>query len=126
LNTFLRLLPAGLAALLLGAHFLRSRLLPGVAVALLLLALLFVPRAWAARTARLGLALGALEWLRTAWVFVAARRAHGAPWTRLALILAAVAAFTALAACLLAPRLRALRAREAGPAPAAPGGAEVA
>ncbi|KAB2949166.1 MAG: hypothetical protein F9K18_15330 [Thermoanaerobaculia bacterium] len=113
MTPFLRLLPAGLAVLLLGAHFFRARLLPGVAAALVLLALLFVPRAWAARAVQAGLALGALEWLRTAWVFAAARRAQGAPHLRLWLILGAVAAFTALAAWLLGARIRRLAAREA-------------
>jgi hypothetical protein len=113
--TFFRLLPAALAALALGAHFFRARLLPGVAVALALLALLFVPRAWAARAAQVGLALGALEWLRTAWAFAAVRRAHGAPSLRLWLILGAVAAFTALAAWLVGARIRRLAAERSTP-----------
>jgi hypothetical protein len=104
LKTFLRLLPAGLSALLLAAHFFRARLSAGVVAALVLFALAFVPRAWAVRTLQAGLALGALEWLRTAWAFAAIRRAHGQPTLRLWLILSGVAAFTAFAAWWLGPR----------------------
>jgi hypothetical protein len=110
-TTILRLLPAALAALLLGAHFFRARLMLGVVASLALLVLVLVPRPGALRAAQVGLALGALEWLRTAYAFVAVRRAHALPWTRLALILGAVALFTALAAWLLEGRRRALRAR---------------
>jgi hypothetical protein len=113
-----RLLPAALATLLLGAHFFRARQLAAVALCLALLALLFVARAWAARTVQVALALGVLVWLRTAWLFAAARRALGAPSVRLWVILGGVAAFTALAAWLLEARIRRLAARGSTPPPA--------
>ena len=44
--------------------------------------------------AQVVLALGGIEWVRTLLVFVADRRELGQPWTRLAVILGAVALFT--------------------------------
>jgi hypothetical protein len=114
-TTFLRLLPAGFATLLLGAHFFRARQLVEVALCLTLFALLFVARAWAARAVQVALAVGVVVWLRTAWLFAAERRALGLPSARLWLILGGVAAFTALAAWLLEARARALAARSAAP-----------
>ena len=80
-----------------------------LALSLALAGLLAVPRPWAARAVQAGLALAALEWLRTAALLVARRQATGAPYTRLALILGAVAAVTALS--LLAFRSARLRRR---------------
>jgi len=113
----LRVLPAGLAALMLGAHFFRARQLVLAAACLALLPLLVAARAWAARTVQAALALGVVVWLHTAWQFAAARRAAGAPSARLWLILGGVAAFTALAAWLLEGRARSLAARGAPPPP---------
>jgi hypothetical protein len=67
----------------------------------LLTALLSVRAAWAVRVLQAALVLGALEWLRTAWVFAAARAAQGQPYGRLLAILGSVAIVTALAARLL-------------------------
>lgn len=92
---------AGLALLLLAAHFFRAGLIPLTALCVVLVALLFIRAAWAVRTLQSVLALGTLEWLRTAWVFAAARAAQGQPYGRLLVILGAVAAVTALAAWLL-------------------------
>ena len=100
------LLPA-LALLLLGAHFFRAALLPLTVACLALLALLFVREGWAARTLQAALALGTLEWLRTAWVSASARVEFGLPYGRLLAILGSVALVTALAA--LALRSRAAR-----------------
>lgn len=107
--TLLYLLPAALAALLLGAHFYRAGVLWGVALAAALVVLLFVRRPWSARTVQAGLVLGTAEWLRTLAAFAAARVSLGQPYLRLALILGTVALFTALAA--LAFESRPLRAR---------------
>lgn len=54
-----------LALLLLAAHFYRAGLWPLSLVALLLVGLLFVPRAWAARATQIALVVGVIEWLRT-------------------------------------------------------------
>jgi hypothetical protein len=94
------LLPA-LALLLLGAHFFRASLVPVAAVCVAVLALLLVRTAWAARAIQVVLALGVLEWLRTAWVFASARAEASQPYGRLLVILGGVALITALAALLL-------------------------
>lgn len=108
LRTAATLALPGLALLLLGAHFFRAGLVPLAAACAALLALLFVRAAWSARVLQGALALGTLEWLRTAWVFASARAAAGQPYTRLLVILGGVALVTALAAWLL--RSRAARA----------------
>ena len=93
------LLPA-LALVLLAAHFFRGGLLPLAAVSFGLVALLFVPRPWAALLLRTALALGSIEWLRTAWNLAEHRALAGQPYTRMLLILGAVAALTVVAAWL--------------------------
>lgn len=97
----LRRLPALFALLMLGAHFLRAGQTPLVLLALVLLVPLFIPRPWAQASVRWPLALGALVWLGTLAGSVRQRLAFDEPWLRLALILGAVAAFTAWAAWLL-------------------------
>lgn len=92
---------AAVALLLLAAHFFRAGLMPLAVLPAMLIALLFVRTTWAVRVLQAVLALGALEWLRTAWVFAAARAAQGQPYGRLLAILGAVAAVTAIAALLL-------------------------
>jgi len=96
-------LPA-LALLLLGAHFFRAGFVPLAAACVVLLVLLFVRSPWSARVLQAALALGTLEWLRTAWGFASARAAAGQPYTRLLVILGSVALVTALAAWLLRSR----------------------
>ena len=99
-------LPA-LAFLLLGAHFYRSGVLPGTLVAIAFAAALIVPHRRVPMIATFALGLATLEWLRTLYVLVGARAAMHLPWARLALIIAAVAAFTALSALVFRhPRVR--------------------
>jgi hypothetical protein len=50
------------------------------------------------------LAVGTFEWLRTAWVFAAARAAADQPYARLLVIIGTVAALTALAAWMIDSR----------------------
>ena len=92
--------PIVLSLLVLGAHFLRYDIAAGVAVVLLLLGLLFVRKPWVARVVQVALLLGTAEWVRTLFQLVEARAAQGAPYTRLAVILGAVIAVTALSALL--------------------------
>ncbi len=119
---FLLLLPAGLSALVLGAHFLRRGELGWVVACVALLGLLLVRRRWAARLAQLALVAGALEWMRTLAELLPARRAAGEPWGRLAAILGGVALLALLGAALLETgRLRErYRGPADGPAPEAP------
>jgi len=105
---FVTLSPVWLSLLLLAAHFYRAQNLVLAAVSLLLLALLLVRKPWAARVVQVGLGLGALEWLRTLAIFAQERLAMGQQWLRLALILGAVAAFSALATLVFKhPKVRA-------------------
>ena len=92
----IRLIPVILSFLLLGAHFYRSGqvVLSGFCIAVLFL--LFLRKSWVPRMFQLLLILGSLEWLRTLYIFAAMRIAWDQPWTRLAIILGAVALFTAL------------------------------
>jgi hypothetical protein len=87
-----------LAAILLAAHFYRAGQLVLAALSVGALVLLAVPRPWAARALQVALVAGALEWLRTLALFASTRMAMGQPYLRLALILVAVAAFTAVSA----------------------------
>jgi hypothetical protein len=89
----LALVPA-VALLLLAAHFYRAGLWPLALFAVLLNALLFIPRAWAARAVQVALLVAALEWLRTLAAFVGERVAAGQPYLRLLAILLAVTLFT--------------------------------
>jgi hypothetical protein len=95
---FLQLLPVILSLLVLAAHFLRSGNLLMVVLILALLALLAVPRPWAARTVQIALVLGALEWVWTLVHLARARAAAGEPALRMGLILGAVALLTGLSA----------------------------
>jgi hypothetical protein len=90
----LRLLPVILSFLLLGAHFYRAGqvVLAGLCVAVLFL--LFLRKHWVPLLFQVLLALAALEWLRSLYFLAAMRIAWNEPWTRLALILGAVALFT--------------------------------
>jgi hypothetical protein len=91
-----RLLPVMLSFLLLAAHFYRAGQLLPAGLCLAAPALLFLRRAWVPRLFQALLVLGALEWLRALYVFASMRIAFEQPWTRLAMILATVALFTAL------------------------------
>ncbi|MDP1646729.1 MAG: hypothetical protein Q8M01_00795 [Rubrivivax sp.] len=108
----LLLLPA-LALSLLGAHFYRASAWPLVLACGVLVVLLARPRLWVARLVQTALVLGSAEWLWTALLLVQQRLALGQPWLRMALILGAVAAFTAASALVF--RSAALRARFASP-----------
>jgi hypothetical protein len=90
-------LPA-LASLLLAAHFYRSGIYPLAGAMIALAGLTFVSRPWAGRALGLTLLLGAVEWLRTAWVFASLRHSMGLPFARLLAILGAVALFTLVSA----------------------------
>ena len=89
-----RLIPAFLSALLLGAHFSRMGWTPLVILSLLIPVVLFFRYEWAARLVQVALIYGAIEWVRTLLFFVAERNEQGQPWIRLAIILGFVAVFT--------------------------------
>ena len=104
---FLLLLPAIFSVLALGAHFYRSETMVLVAISILLPFLLFYRKAWVARLMQVVLVLGMIEWVRTLFILVDMRRALGQPWTRLAIIIGAVALCSGCAALLFhSKRLR--------------------
>lgn len=104
---FALLIFPSLAAALLAAHFYRGGHLVFAALAVAVLLLLAVPRAWVARLLQAVLLIGAAEWLRTLVLFASARVSMGQPYMRLTLILLAVAAFTAASAAVFQqPALR--------------------
>ena len=94
----LRLLPVILSYGLLAAHFSRADLFPLVLVSLAIPLLLLIKKAWAARTIQLLLLAGAAEWIRAMFGYIAIRKETGEDWTRLAIILIAVALLTACSA----------------------------
>ena len=70
----LRLLPVALVLVILAAHFYRAALWVPLGLTVALLPLLFVRAPWAARVLQVALLAGAVEWLRTAAVFIAVRQ----------------------------------------------------
>jgi hypothetical protein len=92
----LRLSPVVLSFLLLAAHFYRAGQLALTTACLAAPLLLFLRRRWVPRLFQALLALGALEWLHSLYVFASIRIAFEQPWTRLAAILVTVALLTAL------------------------------
>lgn len=106
---FLRLFPAILSTLVLGAHFFRSGNLIVLAIMLACLLLLAVRKPWVAWGYQALLLLGAAEWIRTLVDIMRRRQAMGEPWKRMAIILGVVAVVTATSA--LAFHSKALRER---------------
>lgn len=90
---WLTMFPA-LALLLLAAHFLRVDAWIPVVLSVAWAGLLAVPRPWSAHLVRIGLALGALEWLRTLVMIASVRISAGIPAGRLMAILSAVVVLT--------------------------------
>jgi hypothetical protein len=105
----LRLIPVILSFLLLSAHFYRAGYLILTLLCVGVSFLLFIRKSWVPRLFQILLVLGALEWLRSLYYFAAMRIAWDQPWTRLAIILSAVALFTALSGLVF--RSKAVRAR---------------
>ena len=97
----LRTIPAVIALLLLGAHFLRGGSLILAAACGLLPLLLLVRRRIALRVVQWVLITGVPIWIHTALVLTRLRMNVGVPWLRMLLILSAVALFTGLCALLL-------------------------
>jgi hypothetical protein len=107
MTTAALLVPVILSLTALGAHFLRYGNWFGVIGALVLILLLFLPRPWVARLMQGVLVIGALEWVRTLYVLATVRAAQDLPFTRMALILGAVAAVSLGSALLFqAPALK--------------------
>jgi hypothetical protein len=101
------LIPTVLSFLLLGAHFLHHGSIPLLVVSLLIPLTMWIRRPWIARAVQVLLLLATLEWVVTAWGLAQDRIAMHEPWTRMAIILGAVALWTACSALLFqTPPLR--------------------
>ncbi|MFP5212374.1 MAG: hypothetical protein ACLGPL_03240 [Acidobacteriota bacterium] len=92
---FVLLLPVIVSALVLGAHFFRSGNDVLMAASLAVVPLLVLKKRWIVRAVQVVLVLGAIEWIRTLTELAMERRSMGEDWVRMALILGAVALFTA-------------------------------
>lgn len=93
---FVRLLPVIFSFGLLAAHFSRVGVFPLVILCLALPLLLFIKKRWVARCIQVMLLLGAAEWIRAMLGYIEIRKSIGDDWTRLAIILIAVALLTGL------------------------------
>ena len=94
----LRLIAPALSLAVLAAHFYRAGTWWLAMACVVLMVLLAVPRAWVARVVQTCLLAGAAEWVWTVFTLAQQRVAQGQPWTRLAVILGAVALLTAASA----------------------------
>ena len=92
----LKVLPVIFSFLLLSAHFYRAGLVIPAGISIAIPLFLLFRESWVPRLLQVLLLLGALEWLRILILFAGLRIEIGQPWTRLAIILGAVALFTAL------------------------------
>ena len=97
---FLRLFPVYISLLLLAAHFFRAGQTILAVIPLVLFVPLLLKEKWVPWLIQVALVLGVLEWIRTIVAVAEIRMEHGAPWVRMAVILGAVALFTALS-CLV-------------------------
>jgi hypothetical protein len=86
--------PVIISCMLIGAHFLRAGSFGLLLVSVAIPFLLFVRRRWAARFVQIFLVIAAIEWLRTLFGFIDVYESIGQSWTRMAIILGSVAAFT--------------------------------
>lgn len=101
--------PAVLAALLLAAHFLRHGLAGVALLCLGMPAVLLIRHRYAARAYQAFLVFGGVVWVATGWELVRERLLLGAPWVRLAAIMAVVAGVSFGSVVLF--RIRAVRER---------------
>lgn len=92
----LKTLPVIISFLLLSAHFYRAGLVFPAGISIAMPIFLLIRKSWVPRLLQILLLLGALEWLRSLILFTGLRIEIGQSWTRLAIILGAVALFTAL------------------------------
>ncbi len=92
----LRAIPLMLAALVLGAHFLRADQVGLTAACIVFPAILMIRSRWVLRTIRIMALLAAAWWLLVTYTIFRVRLATDQPWLRMVLIMLAVAALTAL------------------------------
>ncbi len=101
MGTAARLFLLFFCGLLLSAHFLRWGNFFLAMASLLFPAIVFFRSPWARIAAWVFCGFGAITWATVAQRFIAERMLAGEPWTRLAVILGAVASVNLLAGALL-------------------------
>ena len=106
---FFRLLPVFISFLLLAAHFFRAGQTVLAVIPLVLFIPLILRERWVPWLIQLVLVLGAVEWLRTLVSVAQIRMEYDMPWIRMAVILGAVALFTAFSSLVF--RSKGLRKR---------------
>jgi len=114
MNAF-RLIPVIFSFLLLAAHFYRAGQVVLTGLCIVILLLLFLRQVWIPRLFQVLLVLGSLEWLRVLYFIAAERIAFDEPWTRLVVILGAVALFTALSGLVFKGKALRQKYRQEGP-----------
>lgn len=97
-------LPALVSFLIMAAHLSRNGLDLIAILWLFFPVILFTRRKFNLWFCQLALFLGSAEWIRSALKYIDARIAMGEDWTRLAIILFSVAAFTLISGLLLFAR----------------------
>ena len=93
--------PAIFSLLVLAAHFSRQNLTIVGAIALGFIPLLFVKKRYVLWIVQIALVAGSAEWVRTTLKYIEIRKQVDDDWTRLAIILFSVAAFTLISGLLL-------------------------
>ncbi len=96
----LKLIPAIISFLLLGAHFMRFGIMPVYIFFFLFPFILFVKKAWVVRVVQFLLLLGVIEWIRALFVYLQIRQMFGQDSSKLVIIMCSVALFTLFAALL--------------------------
>lgn len=89
------------AALLLGAHFLRQSEFVLLLLCVLTPLLFLIKKRWSLFTLQMLMYLGAIIWVNATLQIVQERLSSGEPWARLVIILGAVILFTVVAGLML-------------------------
>ncbi len=90
-----------ISSILIGVHFFRWGYYTLVIISLLCPAILAMRTIWAKRAVQVFLIVSSIEWVRIILIFVTERQRAGMAWTKLAVILGTVAAFTMLSAIMI-------------------------
>ncbi len=98
---FFRVIPLMLASLILSAHFYRHWNYLLMILSLLVPCLLFVKRRWSLIAVQFFAILGGGVWISTIVEIAKERILMGEPWGKMAVILGAVALFTAVSGLIL-------------------------
>jgi len=99
-----RLLPVIFSFLLMAAHFSRANQTVLVVISILIPSLFLVKRRIVLRAIQVLLIAAGAEWIRSMLVYIDVRKAAGDDWTRLAVIMTAVAFYTAASGLFLQAR----------------------